>query len=130
MPTIQIPTQQPPEVIARLLDATERGDIPALTDLIHPDIQVEWPQSGERFSGRENAIAAQLATPVKPEVAGEMRVTGYDDLWVLRMPLRYGDDTYHYVGIFELEAGRVRRTTEYFAAPFPPNDARAPYADR
>lgn len=119
-----------PELVARFLDATERGDISALADLIHPEISVNWPQSGERFSGRDNAIAAQLATPVKPEVAGEMSVIGGGDLWVIRMPLRYGDDIYHYAGIFEVEDGLVRRTTEYFAAPFPPNEARAAYSDR
>ena len=47
---------QLPEVLRRLLEATARGDISALTELVHPDISVEWPQSGERFTGRENAL--------------------------------------------------------------------------
>ena len=130
MSTTTATSRDLPELVQRFLDATERGDISALADLIHPEISVQWPQSGEGFTGRDNAIAAQLATPVKPEVAGEMIVVGHDDLWVIRMPLRYGDDIYHYAGIFELEGGLVRRTTEYFAAPFPPNEARAAYADR
>ena len=130
MSTTPATSRDLPELVERFLDATERGDISALTDLIHPEISVQWPQSGERFTGRDNAIGAQLATPVKPEVAGEMVVAGRDDLWVIRIPLRYGDDIYYYAGIFELEDGLVRRTTEYFAAPFPPNEARAAFADR
>jgi hypothetical protein len=46
------------------------------------------------------------------------------------LPLRYGSDPYHYVGIFELDDGRLRRVTEYFGAPFPAQAARAPFADR
>ena len=121
---------QLPEVLRRLLEATARGDISALTELVHPDISVEWPQSGERFTGRENALGAQLATPVKPEMAGEPIVLGSGDVWIVRMPLRYGSETHYYAGIFEIEDGRLRRTTEYFAAPFPPNEARARFADR
>jgi ketosteroid isomerase-like protein len=130
MTTTTARTGELPTLIRDFLDATERGDIEALVELVHPDVNVEWPQSGERFTGQDNALAAQLATPIKPEVAGEPVVIGGGDVWVIRMPLRYGPDTFHYAGIFEIEDGKIRRTTEYFAAPFPANEARARYADR
>ena len=56
-------------------------------------------------------------------------MVGADDVWVVMMPLRYGDELYHYVGILELDAGRIRRGTGYFAAPFPAQASRAAYAD-
>jgi hypothetical protein len=117
------------EIMERFLAAADAKDAAGMAELAHPDIVMEWPQSGERFVGRNNALAAYLATEEKPDIAGEPIMAGQGDLWIVRMPLRYGTDIYSYVGVFELEDGLVRRTTEYFAAPFPASDARAPYAE-
>ena len=116
------------EVLEQFLEATERRDYAAMAALAHPDIDMSWPQSGEHFIGRENALAAMLATEEKPEIAGEPRVVGDGSTWVLTTPLRYGADIYHYAGIFELEDGLIRRSTEFFGAPFPAQPARAPFA--
>jgi hypothetical protein len=116
------------EVLEQFLEATERRDYAAMASLAHPDIEMSWPQSGERFIGRDNALAAMLATDEKPEIAGEPRVVGDGSAWMLTMPLRYGADIYHYAGIFELEDGLIRRSTEFFAAPFPAQPARAAFA--
>lgn len=113
----------------RFWEATESGNLESAAELVHPDITMEWPQSGERFSGLENALGALRATEVKPEMAGEPSLEGCGELWVARAPLRYGDDIYHYVGIFQVEDGKIRRTTEFFGAPFPPNPGRAAFSD-
>jgi hypothetical protein len=118
------------EILERIIDATERRDPEALRPLMHPEIVGEWPQSGERFRGPDNAVGAMTATETKPEVAGEPRIIGSGDLWVMMLPLRYGTDPYHYVGVFELDGGRLRHVTEYFSAPFPAQEARAKFADR
>ena len=118
------------EILERIIDATERRDPEALRPLMHPEIVGEWPQSGERFRGPANAVGAMTATETKPEVAGEPRIIGSGDLWVMMLPLRYGTDPYHYVGVFELDGGRLRHVTEYFGAPFPAQEARAKFADR
>jgi ketosteroid isomerase-like protein len=114
-------------VIQRLFELTDAGDTAGLRELVHDDFEGFWPQSGERLIGPDNAIAAQLATEVKPEPAGEPRIVGQGDTWVMMLPLRYGEEVYHYVGVFELRDGRIYRTTEYFGAPFPPQASRAPY---
>jgi hypothetical protein len=118
------------EVLERILDATERHDIEALRPLMHDEIVGEWPQSGERFRGPDNAIGAMTATDQKPEVAGQARIVGAGDVWVLMLPLKYGSDPYQYVGVFELDDGRLRHVTEYFGGPFPPQESRVPFADR
>jgi len=127
MDTITSPTDGR-EILGRFLAASERRDYESLMHLAHPEIEMSWPQSGERFVGRENAIGALLATEEKPEFAGEPRIVGSGSTWVLTLPLRYGDDIYHYAGIFELEDGLLRRATEFFGAPFPAQPARAPFA--
>jgi ketosteroid isomerase-like protein len=114
-------------VIQRLFELTDARDVAGLRALVHPDLEAFWPQSGERLVGPDNAIAAQLATEVKPVPAGDPRIVGEGDSWVMMLPLRYGDDVYHYVGVFELRDGLIYRTTEYFGAPFPPQASRAPF---
>jgi SnoaL-like domain len=114
--------------LEQFLAATERRDYAAMAAFAHPEIEMTWPQSGERFIGRDNALGALLATEEKPEFAGEPRIVGEGSSWVLTMPLRYGTDIYHYAGIFELEDGLIRRSTEFFGAPFPAQPARAQFA--
>jgi SnoaL-like domain len=122
------PTTDGRAILEQFLAATERRDHEAMASFAHPDIEMSWPQSGERFIGRDNALGALLATEEKPEFAGEPRIVGDGSSWVLTMPLRYGADIYHYAGIFELEGGLIRRSTEFFGAPFPAQPARAEFA--
>lgn len=117
-------------VIGRFLEAAELGDVDAMGELADDDIVMEWPQSGERFRGKANAIAAMRAQEVKPEFAGEPRMIGSGDVWVVMLPLRYGDETHHYVGVYELRDGKVVRSTEYFGAPFPAQEFRAEFVDK
>jgi ketosteroid isomerase-like protein len=116
-------------LMERFWEAAEARDLETLASLVHPEVAMEWPQSGERFQGRENALGALNVQEVKPEPAGEPSLEGCGDVWVARVPLRYGEEVYHYVGIFSLEDGMIRRSTEYFGAPFPPNPARAAFRD-
>jgi hypothetical protein len=67
---------------------------------------------------------------VKPQFAGSPRLIGSGPLWVLMVPLRYGEDVLQYVAILELERGRIRRATGYWGAPFPARDARSAFVDR
>lgn len=117
-------------VVGRFMEAMESGDMEAAAQFVHDDIVMDWPQSGERFVGRDNAMGAVQAQETKPEFAGEPRIVGSGDLWVVMMPLRYGEEIHHYVGVFETEQGRIRRTTEYFGAPFAAQPFRAQYAER
>ena len=117
------------ELVEAFLQAGESGDMETIISLLHEDMVMEWPQSGERFSGRENAAGAMRAQEVKPEPAGEPRMVGSGDVWVVMLPLRYGEDLVHYVGVLELESGRIRRGTGYFGAPFPSQAYRARFAD-
>jgi hypothetical protein len=118
------------EILQEALAAMDRGDRAALERLIHDDFVMEWPQSGERFRGRDNALAAVAAAEDKPEPAGEPRVVGDGNVWALQMTLRYGDDLVQYLGIFELDSGRLRRATEVFGAPFAAQAGRARFAER
>lgn len=117
------------EVLARFFEAAEAADLERMRALVDEDVTMEWPQSGERFRGVENAAGALLANEVRPEVADEPSIAGEGRHWTMRMRLRYGDDLYHYVGVFEILDGRIQRSTEYFGAPFPAQEARARFTE-
>lgn len=91
---------------------------------------MDWPQSGEHFRGRDSVLGAMAAVEVKPQFAGSPRLIGSGQLWVLMVPLRYGDEVLQYFAILELERGSIRRATGYWGAPFPAQDFRAAFIDR
>ena len=114
----------------RFREASERGDKVALPELVAEDFTMTWPQSGERFRGADNAFAAMEAQELKPTAAGEQRIRGSGDRWVVMVPLRQGEEVHHYGGLFELRDGLVAATTEYFGAPFAAQPGRAPFAEQ
>jgi predicted PhzF superfamily epimerase YddE/YHI9 len=124
------PDQANRDVVERFFAATERGDIDLVATLADEQMVMEWPQSGERFAGRANVIAAMAAVEVKPEMVGQPRLIGSGNVWVLMVPLRYGEDILHYVAVLELDDGRIKRATGYWGSPFAAQPSRAPFADR
>ena len=104
-----------------------------LTERGAPDVTEEYPQSSERFSGRDRIVEMNqsypAATGTRPTFTlREVRTDG--DLAVVEGTVDYGDGTaVSYVGIVQASNGRVTRMTEYFADPFPAPDWRKPFAD-
>src|SRR5687768_145885 len=98
------------ELIERWWQAAESRDWAALRAMVTDDFVMEWPQSGELFRGADNAIAAVQAQQEAPEPAGEPEIEGGGDLWLVRLPLRYGEEVHHYVGVFRFRNGLVAST--------------------
>ncbi len=118
------------DLVERFFAASEAGDRDALATLIDDDMVMDWPQSGERFRGRDDVMAAMAAVEVRPQLSGEPRLVGCGPVWVFMVPLRYGDEVQHYVAVLEVENGLIRRGTGFWGAPFPPQAGRAPFLDR
>jgi hypothetical protein len=118
------------DLVERFFAASERGDASALVAMVDEDMIMEWPQSGERFRGRENVLGAMGAVEIKPQFAGSPRLIGAGQTWVMMVPLRYGEDVLQYVAVLELEGGRIQRATGFWGAPFPAQGSRAAFLDR
>lgn len=136
------------ESIDILFKALDGHSVDVLADLLDQDVVMEWPQSGERFRSRETFRALYKSYPGLPK--GEKKaVTGAEDSWVLSpswTPLKVvgtGDDytiegyiTYpngerwSWVAVVKFRNGLVTKLTEYFAAPFPPAEWRAQWAEK
>jgi hypothetical protein len=73
----------PRAVYERFLDVTNRRDVAALDDLLHPDFEEVYPQSGERTRGVENLRKIIENYPGGYYDGGRVRVVGSEDRWVL-----------------------------------------------
>jgi hypothetical protein len=89
---------------------------------------LEFPQSGERFVGRDNIMAWRQQYPARLDFEPR-ELRGGGDLWIAETGLRYdGGEPVSVVKILQFRGDKVERETIYFADPFPAPDWRAPYA--
>jgi hypothetical protein len=109
--------------------ASEDGNSTTEHALYAEDGVLEYPQSGERFHGRET-IAAQRGGHPADRHFTVRRVSGSGDLWVSEVVISYDGAPTHSVSIMEFSDGLVARETQYFADPFVPPAWRAALAER
>jgi ketosteroid isomerase-like protein len=114
-----------------LWKAIEAGDWQTASDHLHEDFVQEWPQSGERIVGRDNALAVDRNYPGGVPRMTIRRVLGSGELAVLEVQLKYADGSvYHGVSVMEFRDGKVARETDYFAQPFDAPQWRAQWVER
>ena len=118
-------------VAERLWKSFEERDWDRAGELMHDDFVQEWPQSGERIVGRDNAIAINRDFPGGLPTMNIRRTLGSGDLEVLEVELTYADGSrYFAVSVLELRDGKVVGETDYFGQPFPAPEWRAQWVER
>jgi SnoaL-like protein len=111
--------------------AFEAGDWEAAGNYLHEDFVQEWPQSGERIVGRDNAIAINQNFPGGLPAMKFRRTASGGDLAVLEIELEYSDGSrYLGVSVVEVRDGKVARETDYFAQAFQAPQWRAQWVER
>lgn len=118
------------DIAERIRKCFEDEDWSTLSSLYHEDAVQEWPQSGERFVGRDNIVAAGKSYPDLPEMKGFRVVAEADSVAVTELLLDYGGQRYHGVAVTEVEEGLVRKRTEYFNEPFEAAEWRSKWAEK
>jgi ketosteroid isomerase-like protein len=119
------------QVAEKLWKALGAGNWDAASRLLHEDFVQEWPQSGERIVGRDNAIAINQNFPGGLPTMRFRRTLAGGDLVVLEVELTYGDGSrYLGVSVIELRDGKVVKETDYFAQPFQAPQWRAQWVER
>ena len=92
------------------------------------DVELEYPQSGERFRGRRNVLESRGHHPAGRRF--EIRRTlGSGDLWVTEYVIFYDGRPVPTVSIMEFRDGKVAHETQYFADPFEAPAWRAPWRE-
>jgi SnoaL-like protein len=109
--------------------ASDANDFETEHRIYHEDAVLEYPQSGERISGRANIQITRSIQPNRKRFTVQ-RVIGAGDLWVTEFILSYDGKPSYTVSIMEFRGDQVARETQYFADPFEPSPARAQYVER
>jgi ketosteroid isomerase-like protein len=119
------------QVAETVWKALQAGDWEAAGRLLQDDFVQEWPQSGERIVGRDNAIAIEQNFPGGLPRMRFRRTLAGGDLAVLEVELTYADGSrYLGVSILELRDGKVVQQTDYYAQPFQAPEWRAQRVER
>ncbi|MEG9525365.1 MAG: nuclear transport factor 2 family protein [Hyphomicrobiales bacterium] len=109
--------------------ASDADDFEDEHQIYRDDAVLEYPQSGERISGRRNIQASRTAQPNKKRFAVR-RIVGSGDLWVTEYVLTYDGKPSYTVSIMEFRDGKVVRETQYFGDPFAPGISRSQWVER
>jgi SnoaL-like domain len=111
----------------RLLLGDTGGDVKHAAELYHDDAVLEFPQSGERFDGRDRFTEWRSMYPA--EVSFDVqRVTIRGDLAVVELTARYDDGPLMFgVSLMEFRGDRIARERIYVAEGWDPPEWRAPF---
>lgn len=116
-------------VVERYWLAMGRNDWNAAAELLGADFVLEWPQSGERFRGREAFIAVNANYPASgPWRFTLNRLVAEATTVVSDVSVTDGTIQARAVTFFTLANGRISRMTEFWPDPFPPAAWRAAWA--
>ncbi len=140
------------QVIESYWTAFVEGDLETLERLVHPDIVVTYPQSGEVIRGRENYMATIRNYPIAlPEGVG-VKLEGTSETASVSSPLPFGmpvitvaagsdvfvgeavynypnGEVFHVAAIIKIREGMIGEETTYFAAPFDAPEWRSQWVE-
>jgi hypothetical protein len=108
--------------------ASERGDIDTEHAIYAADAILDYPQSGERFSGRSKIRAQRGGHPAERHFT-ILRIQGGGDLWVSECVITYDGAPTYAVSVMEFTGDLVAHETQYFADPFQAPPGRAELAE-
>jgi hypothetical protein len=109
--------------------ASKADDIEAEHAIYALDAILDYPQSGERFRGRER-IAAQRGGHPADRHFTLARITGAGSLWVSECTITYDGAPSYSVSIMEFVDGLVAHETQYFSDPFRAPESRRALSER
>ena len=111
-------------VVLALWRAFDARDWDAAAALLHEDVVVDWPLSGERIRGRENVLAVNRHYPCDWAISVRRTVAEGDDV-VSHVAVRLDGRTDHALSFFRLRDGRIAAVTEWWPEPYPAPEWRA-----
>lgn len=106
-------------LMERYWAAAEVNDAETMHGLRDEAFVVDFPQTGERLSGRD-LVRAFEETQAGGGSFELSSLVGAGDLWTMQGVMRSTEGATFVVSISELRNGRVVRSIDYFAGPLPP----------
>jgi hypothetical protein len=108
--------------------ATVALDIDSAHDIHHDDVIVEFPQSGERISGKHNIYELRANYPAKLGFK-ILRTRGEGNLWITELIITYDGRPVNVVSVMEFRDGKIAHETHYYADPFKPPEWRSQWVE-
>lgn len=126
----------------------------ALESVLHPDVVVTYPQSGEVIRGRDNVIATVRQYPTAlPSGADELHLETTEKTVAVPSPMPFGmsavtivdhgelvvgqliltyptGDVFYTCSIFKVRSQLIAEETTYFARPFEAPEWRSEWVER
>jgi hypothetical protein len=97
--------------------ASERGEAEVEHDIYSADAILDYPQSGERFRGRDTISVQRGGHPASRHFT-VLRIVGNGDLWVSECIITYDGVPSYSVSVMEFADSAVVHETQYFADAF------------
>jgi ketosteroid isomerase-like protein len=127
---IYLNNQEIRDILDRYWEATMAHDLEKVHEFYHDDVVIEFPQSGERISGKHNIYELRKHYPTKTSFK-ILNVRGEGHLWVTELTVTYNDGhLVNGVAIMEFRNDKVAHETLYFADPFEPPKWRSQWVER
>jgi ketosteroid isomerase-like protein len=114
----------------RSIEAMFRGDFETATEALAEDGVVEWPQSGERITGRVACLNVYRNYPGGSPPYKLRRITGGPDVFTVEAVGDYSGTTVYLTSIVEFRDGKIQKQTDYFAEAFAAPAWRAGWVDQ
>jgi hypothetical protein len=106
----------------------EGRDLDETHEMYQDDAVLEFPQSGERFVGKENFLTWRKEYPAKVDYRVR-RITGHADLWVMEILASYdGSPPMFGLSMVQFRGDRIAREVIYVMAAFEAAPWRAQWA--
>lgn len=103
--------------IDRHWKALDAGKLDVAHKIYQDDAILDFPQSGERITGRDNIRDSRAAEPDRAAIVVRS-ILGQGDLWITECTTTYDGDPELVVSMMEFRDGKVMHETLYFAEPF------------
>ena len=113
----------------RTVEAMLKGDFDTATESLAEDAVVEWPQSGERITGRQACLNVYRNYPSGPPKYELRRITGGPDVFTVEARGDYSGTSVFMTSIIEFRDGKIQKQTDYFADAFEAPSWRAQWVD-
>jgi hypothetical protein len=118
--------------VERYWEALAQGNFEAAVAEVDEDFEETYPQSGERFRGKDNWLGLLSSNPTFPAIMVN-RHLGRDDLWVTEAAFDYARDgsaPWQACEVQECKDGKIVRIHAFFGAPFEAAEWRAQWLDK
>jgi hypothetical protein len=105
-------------------------DLDEAHEIYHDDAILEFPQSGERFVGKESFLTWRKQYPAAVDYRIR-RITGHGELWVVELLVSYnGGPPMFGVGVMQFRGDKIARESVYAMEGFDAAPWRSEWATR